>query len=186
MLSRFILTFLPWSKHLLISWLQSLSAVILEPKKIVSQCFHRFSIYLPWSDGTRSMIFIFGMLSFSLFSFTFIKRLFSSSLPSAISVVSSAYLRLLIFLPEILIPTCASTSLAFPMMYSANKQCDNIQPWHTSFPILNQSVVPCLVLTFTPWPVYRLLRTWVRWSDSPIFTGLFPLSPYPDIVPLQR
>ena len=58
-------------------------------------------------------------LAFSLYSFTFIKRLFSSSLFSAIRVVSSAYLRLLIFLPAVLIPACASSSLAFHMMYSA-------------------------------------------------------------------
>ena len=44
---------------------------------------------------------------------------FSSSSLSAIRVVSSAYLRLLIFLPEILIPICVSSSPAFHMMYSA-------------------------------------------------------------------
>ena len=53
MLSRLVITFLPKSKCLLISWLQSPSAVILEPKKIVSHCFHCFPIYFPWSDGTR-------------------------------------------------------------------------------------------------------------------------------------
>ena len=53
MLSRFVTAFLPRSKSLLISWLQSPSAVILEPKNIVSHCFHCFPIYLPWSDGTR-------------------------------------------------------------------------------------------------------------------------------------
>ena len=47
MLSRFVIAFLPRSKHLLISWLQSPSAVILEPKKIVCHCFHCFPIYLP-------------------------------------------------------------------------------------------------------------------------------------------
>ena len=52
MLSRFAIAFLPRSKHLLISWLHSPSAVILEPKKIVCHCFHCFPIYLPWSDGT--------------------------------------------------------------------------------------------------------------------------------------
>ena len=51
MLSSLVITFLPRSKHLLIS-LQSPSAVILEPRKIVSHCFHCFPIYLPWSDGT--------------------------------------------------------------------------------------------------------------------------------------
>ena len=53
MLSRLVITFLPRSKRLLISWLQSPSTVILEPRKIVSHCFHCFPIYLPWSDGTR-------------------------------------------------------------------------------------------------------------------------------------
>ena len=52
MLSRLVITFLPRSKRLLISWLQSPSAVILEPKKIKSDSFHCFPIYFPWSDGT--------------------------------------------------------------------------------------------------------------------------------------
>ena len=51
MLSRLVITFLPRSKHLLISWLQSPSAVILEPSK-VCHCFHCLPMYLPWSDGT--------------------------------------------------------------------------------------------------------------------------------------
>ena len=53
MLSRLVITFLLRSKHLFISWLQSPSAVILEPKKTVSHCFHCFPICLPWSDGAR-------------------------------------------------------------------------------------------------------------------------------------
>ena len=53
MLSRLVIGFLPRSKNLLISWLQSPSAVILEPKKIKSHCFHCFPIYLPWRNGTR-------------------------------------------------------------------------------------------------------------------------------------
>ena len=71
--------------------------------------------------GPDAMILVFWMLSFKpAFSlFYFIKRFFSSSLLSAITVVSSAYLRLLIFLPAILIPVCASSSPAFLMMYSA-------------------------------------------------------------------
>ena len=54
MLSRLVITFLSKSKCLLISWRQSPSAVILEPKKNkVWHCFHCFPIYLPWGDGTR-------------------------------------------------------------------------------------------------------------------------------------
>ena len=47
MLSRLVITFLPRSKRLLISWLQSPSAVILEPQKIKSDSFHCFPIYFP-------------------------------------------------------------------------------------------------------------------------------------------
>ena len=99
------------------------------------------------------------------------KRLFSSSSLSAIKVVSSAYLRLLIFLLAILIPACASSSPAFHMVYSAyklNKHGDNIQLWHTPFPIWNQSAVPWPVLTIASWPAYRFLRRQVRWSGIPI------------------
>ena len=101
-----------------------------------------FSFPINFHDviGLDAMILVFWMLSFkptfSLSSFTFIKRFFSSSLLSAISVVPSAYLRLLIFLLEILISACASSSPAFHVMYSAyklNKQGDNIQPWHIPF-----------------------------------------------------
>ena len=51
-LSRFVIAFLPVNKHLLISWLQSLSALILEPKKMKSDTVLLFPIYLPCSDGT--------------------------------------------------------------------------------------------------------------------------------------
>ena len=118
---------------------------------------------------------VYWMLSikpaFSLSSFIFIKRLFSSSSLSAIRVVSSVYLRLLIFLLAILIPACASSSPVFLLMHSAyklNKQGDNIQPWRTPFPIWNQSVVPCPILTVASWPAYRFLKRQVRWSGIPI------------------
>ena len=107
-------------------------------------------------------------LSFSLSSFTLIKKLFSSSSLFVIKLVSSSYLRL-IFLLTILIPACDSPHLAFPMMCSAyklNKQADNIQPCCIPFPILNQSVVPYKVLTVASWPTYRFLRRQVRWSGN--------------------
>ena len=126
MLSRLIITFLPRSKHLLISWLQSPSAVILEPQKIKSVTVSTVTPSICHEVmEPDAMILVFWMVSFkpsfSLSSFTFIERLFSSSSLSAISVVSSTYLRLLIFLLEILIPACASSSPAFLMMYSAYK-----------------------------------------------------------------
>ena len=141
----------------------------------ICHCFHLFPFYLPWNDGAKcndlSFFWILSFkLAFSLF-FTLIKRFFSSSLLSAISVVSSAYLRLLMFLPPILIPACNSSSPAFLMMCSThrlNKQSDSKKPCRTSFSILNQSVVPYRLLTVTSWPTSRFLRTRVRWSGIPI------------------
>ena len=136
--------FLSRSKSILVSWLKSPYAVVLEPKKTLCHSFHCFTIYFPWSDCIRCHILVFLMLSFkpafSLSSFTFIKRLLSSFSLSSVRVVSSAYLRLLIFLLAILIPACASSSLAFHMMYSAyklNKQGENIHHWCIPFPILS-------------------------------------------------
>ena len=82
MLSRLVITFLPRSKHLLISWLQSPSAVILEPPKIKSATVSTVSSSICHEVmGLDAMIFVFWRLSFkptfSLSSFTFIKRLFS-------------------------------------------------------------------------------------------------------------
>ena len=96
MLSRLVITFLPRSKRLLISWLQSPSAVILEPPKIKSLT---VSIVYPSIFreimGPDAMILVFWMLSFkptfSLSSCTFIKRLFSSSsLPGGTMVKNPA------------------------------------------------------------------------------------------------
>ena len=185
MLSRLVITFLPRSKHLLISWLQSPSAVILEPKKIKSAIVSTISPYICHDTmGADDMILVFWMLSFkptfSLPCFTFIKRFFSSSSLSAIRVVSSAYLRLLIFLLAILIPAFASSSPVFLMMYSAyklNKQGDNIQPWYTPFPIWNQSVSPCPVLTVALEATVRTgthINPWIfsGWSNRRKTLGL--------------
>ena len=172
MLFRLVITFPPRSKCLLTPWWHSPSAVILEPQKV------KFVTVSPSICheviGPDAMIFVFWMLSFkptfSLSYFTFIKKLFSSFSRSAIRVVSSAKSRLSIFLPAIFIPVCASSSPAFLMMYSAyklNKQGDNIQTWCTLFPIWDQCVVPCPVLTIASWPAYRFLKRQVRWSGIP-------------------
>ena len=139
----------------------------------ICHCLHCFPIYLPGSDGTQCHDLEF--FDYGVFSQLFNSPLSSSSkgvlVPlSASRVVLAAYLRLL-FLPAILIPVCASSSLAFRMIYSAcklNKQGDNIQSWHTPFPIFNQSGVPRPVLTVASWPAYRFLRRQVRWSSIPI------------------
>jgi len=174
MLSRLGIALLPRrSKCLLISQLQSPSAVILEPKKRKFLTVSIVSLSICHElMGPDAMILVFWKVSFkplSLSSFTFIKRFFSSSSLSAIQVMSSAYLRLLIFLLAILIPACASSSPTFLMKYSEyklNKQGDNIQSCHTPFPIWNQSTVPCPVLTVVSWPAYIFLRRQVRWSGT--------------------
>ena len=142
-------------------------------------CFHCFPTICHDVMGPDAMTLVFWMLCFKptflLCSFTFIKRLFSSSL-YAIRVVSRAYLRLLIFLPVNWIPVCAASSPAFLMIYTVyqfHKQGDNIQPWCTHFPIWNQSVIPWLVLIVASWPAYRFLRRQIRWSGMPITLRIF-------------
>ena len=141
---RFVIAFLPKSKCLLILWLQSPSAVILEPKKIKSVTASTFPPSICHEVmGPDTMILGLWMLSFkptfSLLSFTLIKKLFSSSLLCATRVIwsasvqfshvwlfvtpwtvahqaSTAYLRLLIFHLAILTPACALSSLGFCMI----------------------------------------------------------------------
>ena len=88
MLSSLVIAFLPRSKHLLISWLKSPTVVILEPPEINSAAVSTVSPSICHEVmGLDAMIFVFWMLSFkptfSFSSFTFIKRLFSSSSLSA-------------------------------------------------------------------------------------------------------
>ena len=132
----FVIAFWPRSKRLLISWLQSSSAVILEPKKRKSVTASTFSPSICHEVmGLDAMILVFLIFNFklalSLSSFTLIKRLFSSSSLYAIRVVSAAYLRLLMFLLPVLVPACYSSSLAFLMMCSAyrlDKHGESRQP----------------------------------------------------------
>ena len=112
MLSVLVIAFYPRGKYLLISWLQSQSAVILEPKKIKPLTISIFfPIYLPWSDGTgcHDLHFLNVELLSQLFHsplWSSSRGLFISSLLSAIRAVSSAYLRLQIFILATLIPAC--------------------------------------------------------------------------------
>ena len=130
--ANFVISFLLSGRHFLMSWLQLASAVIFGAQENkVCYCFFCFYICLPWRDGTichdfsfwNVEFFFFWMLSFkptfSLSSFHLHQVVLQFLSLSATRVVSSAYLRLLIFLPEILIPACALSNLIFLMMYSA-------------------------------------------------------------------
>ena len=50
--------------------------------------------------------------------------------------------------------------------YKLNRQGDKVQTWCTPFPVLNQSLVPCLVLNVASWPTYWFLRREIRWSGT--------------------
>ena len=139
----------------------------------ICHCFYFFFFYLTWSDGIgcHDLNFLNAEFqgSFSLSSFILIKPLFSSYSLSNIRVVLYAYLRL-IFLLAVLIPACDSSNPAFCMTRSAQNL------WYTAlsyFPNLNQTVVPCLVLTVASRLSYRFLRRQVRWSSIPITLRMF-------------
>ena len=141
-------------------------------------CFHCFTIYLPWSDGIGCHDFSFWMLSF--------KPAFSLLSPS-----SKGFLVPLHFLPLgwyhlhiwgywyfswqswfqlVLHPV---QRFSWNSAQKLNKQGDSIQPWRTPFPIWNQSIVLCPVLTVASWPAYRFLRRQVRWSGIPFSLRIF-------------
>ena len=138
-LSSFVRAVLPRSKHLLISWLQLPSTVIFGVQaNNICHCFHVFLFYLSRSDGTRCHDLSFWMLSFkpsfSFSSFTLIKKLCSSSLLSVISVVSSAYLRLLILSPTVLIPAFYVFIFRLILLFVIFIQRWSFQTLHTFFP----------------------------------------------------
>ena len=136
------------------------------PKNKVWHCSHCLPIYFPWTDRTRchdlsllnvklwanffTLLFHFQQEAF-YFLFTFCHKGGVICISEVIDIS-----------PGNLESTCASSSPAFLMMYSVyklKKQGDNIQPWRTPFPIWNQSVVACSVLTVASWPAYRFPRS---------------------------
>ena len=166
MLSRLVITFPPRSKCLLI-WLQSPSAVILEPKKIkpviVSPSICQEVM------GLDAMIFIFWMLSFKpaflLSSFTFIKRLFRSSLLSAIRVVSSTYLRLfqlVLALPKFPFPAkvCLLRSTLIPSAPYLSAPCSGL---HNLDSMSKSTADWATYASFTPSPSLPSLWVWYHY-----------------------
>ena len=143
----------------------------------ICHCFHFSPTCLPWSDGLDAMNLVCLML------------ISSQLYHSLLSLSSRGCLVPLHFLPlewyHLHIwdcwsfsqqSVCDSSSPAFHMIYSAynlNQQGGNIQPWHTPFPMLNQSAVPCLLLTVAFWLTYWFLRRKVRCSDILISLRIF-------------
>ena len=115
--------------------------------------------------GSDAMILVFGCWSLSqLFTLLFHshQRLFSSSSLSAIRVISSVYTSEVVDIsPGKLDSSLWLTQSSIShdaLCMKLNKQGDNIQPWCTPFPILNQSIVPCMLLTVASWSAYRFLK----------------------------
>ena len=180
MLSRLVITLLPRSKHLLISWPQSPSAVILKPRKIKSLTVSTVSLSICHEVmGPDAMILVFWMWALS--------QLFHS--PLSLSLRASLVLH---FLPwglyhlhvwgywyfswQSWFQLVLHPAHQFLIMYSAyklNKQGDNTQPWRTFFPVWNQSVVPHPLLTVAFWPAYRFLKRQIRWSCISISLRIF-------------
>ena len=167
MLSRLVITFLPRNKRLLISWLQSPSAMILEPPKKACHC---FLICLPWSDGTRCHDLSFLNVEFEPNFFTLLFHFQEAFQPhqEAFQFLFTFFHKgSVICISEVIniSPGNLDSSLCFiqpsispDVLCKLNKQGDNLQPWCTPFPIWNQSLFPCLVLTVASWPAYRFLR----------------------------
>ena len=175
MLSRLVISFLQKSKY---HGYSNHQQWFLEPNKIRSLIVSIISPSICHEVlGTDAMILVFRTLSFKP---VFHSPLWLSSRGSFIPLhfPPLAYLRLLVILPAILTPTCASSSPAFRMMYFAYKlniQGDNIQLWHTPLPIWNQSIVPCPVLTVAFWPAYKFLRREVKWTWLSCLTVCHPM-----------
>ena len=176
MLCRFVMAFLPRSKWLLISWLQSPSSVILEPKKIKSVTVSSPQPICHKVMGLDAMTLIFLMFTFkpAFHSLTFNKRLqfllafcHYGGVICISEVTGNSSVNLhssLCFIQSI---------VSHDVLWVKVKQGENIQPWHTPFPILNQSVVPCLVLTVASWPACRFFRRQVKWSGTFISLRIF-------------
>ena len=183
MLSRFAIAFLPRSKQAsfnFISWLQSPSAVICETKKInsviLSIVSHLFAMKV-WDQMPVSLYFECCFKSaFSLSSFTFIKRLFSSSSISDIRVVSSAYLRLLIFLPQSWFQL--DLHLVWHFAWCTLQELKSRVTIYSFEVLLSQfGSSPLFHVWFLPHigflTSYRFLRRQIRWCGIPISLRVF-------------
>ena len=125
LLSRLVIALLPRNKRLLISWLQSPSAVIWSQENKISHCFHCFPICLPWSDGTRCHDLSFLNVEFQANFFTLLFHFHQETLYFFLAFCHKGVViwisEVIYISPTILIPACASSSPAFLMMYSVYK-----------------------------------------------------------------
>ena len=174
MLSRFVIAFIPRSKNLLISWLWW----FWSPRKEKWSLLLLFSLLfaMMWWDWMPCSHFFECWDSSQLFH----SPLSPSSRDSS-SFSLSAY-RVVICISEVDdISACSLDSnlwvtqpgISHDVLWKEVKQGDNIQTCHTPFPIFNQSIVPCPILTVASQSTYRFLKRQVRWSGIPISLRIF-------------
>ena len=136
-LSSFVKTFLSRSKCLLILWLQSMSAVIFEPKKINLSLFPIFPFYLPWSDGTRchdhSFISFFNDVSSQLFHSLLSPTTRSSLVPLLFFPLEWYYLHIHGYIQSgiIYIPTDTYRGACQATVHRVTKRMIWLSNWHT-------------------------------------------------------
>ena len=179
-LSRFDIVILQKSSHLLISWLLSPSKLILEPKKMKSDTVSTFSPSICHEViGPDAMILVFecwvlSQLFHSPLSPSSRGSLSASSL-SAIKVVSSAYLRLLIFLSAIMIPACDSSSLAFCIMHISYMS----RVTALTYSFLNYEPMQCSMSSSKCCFLPCIQDSQVKWTDIPISLRIFQFVAFP-------
>ena len=180
-LSRFVIAFLPRSSCFLVSWLQSPSAVILEPKKRKSDTASTFLPSICYEVIVPdTMILVFWILNFNqLFHPPLSPSSRCSLVPLCSLPLAWYHLHTWVgwyFSRQSWFQLANSSSLTFYMMcftYTLNKHGDSNQACSTPFSILNQSVVLNKVLIVAFWPEYRLIRSQVRGCGIPISLRVF-------------
>ena len=164
--SRFVIAFLPRSKHLLILWLELLSAVILEPKKIKFVTVCTFSLFaMKW--------LVFWMLSFkpafSLFSFTLIK---SSLVPLCFLPLQWCHLHICYCISEVV--DISPISLDSSLWVIQPSISHDVTTYSLAYSFPNPEPVCCSMSgSVAPWPASRFHRRQVGWSGSPISWRIF-------------
>ena len=144
-----------------------MAAVILEPPKIKSVT---VTIVSPSSChgvmGPDAMIFVFWMLSFKP-TFSLFFHFHQEVLEFLLSFCRKGGVICISEVTDIS-PSKLDSTLCF-----IQPHISHAKPWRTSFPIWNQSMVPCPVLTVASWPAYRFLRRQIQWSGIPISWRIF-------------
>ena len=181
-LFRFVIVFPPRNKYLLISWLQSLSALTLEPKKIKSvtpSTFPTLLFAMKWSDLMPWSWFFECLASCQLFYSPLSSSARSCLVPLHFLPLEWYHLHIWhcwYFFQQSWFQVVIHLTWYFTWCSLHVSKISRLTIYNIDIllsQIWNQSIVPCPVLTVTSWPTYRFLRREVRLCDSPISSRLF-------------